>query len=154
LLNNLGFHGISNSPYLSPYLKVTKGIEDFKKIVQNSSQIQKPTLINSFLNLLKCDSKHYPCTELMKRRPNDAEVYSSIHVKHPSKLYGSRTRSVILVDHYHNIDYIEERMINEDPTDSAWDRKDFRILGKVKPKRIFKYLVGFSKVMGRLKAML
>lgn len=106
------------------------------------------------MNLLKCDSKHYPCTELIKRRPNDAEVYSSIHVKHPCIPYGSRNRSVILVDYTHNIDYIEERMINEDPNHSFWERKDFRILGNVKRKGILHFLVGFNKVMGRLKAVL
>lgn len=135
-------------------MKVIKGIEDFKKIVQNSSHDEKCTLINSFMNLLKCDLKHFPCTELFKRQPNDAEVYSSIHVKHPYMPYGSRNRSVILVDHFHNIDYIEERMINKDSINSVWDRKDFRILGNVKPKRIFHFLLGFSKVVGRLKTVL
>lgn len=150
----MGYHGISNSPFSTPYMKVINGQLKFKELVENNLNNDKELLITSLLNFLKCESKHLPCSELSRRRPQDMEVFSSINVRYPEAHYGTRNRSVILIDHFHNVDYIEERMVNEDPVNAIWKRKDLKISGNVVPGGIFQYMLGFSRIFGRLKAVL
>lgn len=119
-----GIVGISNSPIDTPLKKVVAGKEKFHKVVQDYETANKEVLIDELMNLLKCNEKHYPDEELLKRRGNDAESFSSIHVT--AELYGSRTRTVILVDKFNNIDYIEETIVNyDDPNNPTWERTRF-----------------------------
>lgn len=135
-------------------MKVVNGQSQFKQLLDSKLFASKGFLIDSLLNFLKCESKHLPCQQLSQRRPEDAEVFSSIHVKHPRVGYGTRNRSVILIDHFHNIDYIEERMIIEDSINPVWERKNLKLEGNLRPKCTFSYLMGFSKMVGRIKAVL
>lgn len=90
------------------------------------------------MNFLKSSTKHRPCPELSKRRPLDEEIFSSIHVDYASAQYGSRNRSVILVDHDDNVDYVEERMISEN---DKWERKWLKMGNKLTAGSKFKSML-------------
>lgn len=113
------FSGFSNSPVDSPLQKVISGTKLFQKIIENHHE-DKEKMINSLVELLKCEDKHYPDEELLRRRGHDAEDFSSIHVRH-NQLYGTRTRTIILIDENNNVEYIEDTMINQDPENSIWE---------------------------------
>jgi uncharacterized protein with NRDE domain len=115
-----GFSGYSNSPVESPLKKVIFGTKKFEAIVKNHKNDEKDKMINALVELLKCEDKYYPDEELLKRRGHDAEDFSSIHVRH-NQFYGTRTRTIILVDEDNNIEYIEETMLNQDPENSVWE---------------------------------
>lgn len=121
-----GVVGISNSPIDSPLRKVEAGKKTFHKIIEEFKDKNKDLLIEKLMNLLNCKERHYPDEELMRRRGDDAELFSSIHVT-GHELYGSRTRSVILIDQFNNIDYIEDTIVSEDPKNQIWDRTRFLI---------------------------
>lgn len=113
---------MSNSPFNAPYRKVTTGTQQFRRIVESHLACNKENLVNSLMNFLKSSTKHLPCAELTKRRPLDDEIFSSIHVDYSIANYGSRNRSVILVDHNDNVDYVEERMMCENSSSDKWER--------------------------------
>ncbi|KAG5666430.1 hypothetical protein PVAND_014458 [Polypedilum vanderplanki] len=147
-----GYFGISNSPINQPYQKATIGTQKFKELLQSHENSEKSIFIDSLLNFLKCEEKHLPCQELARRRPDDAHIFSSIHVKHTFAQYGTRNRSIVLVDHHHNVDFIEERMVNENPENPIWDRQVFKIAGR-NPK-VLEYLISKARILNILKAML
>lgn len=116
--------GASNSPIDTPFHKVVEGRKKFEKIIHDTKDKSKDELVNELMNLLKCNDKHYPDEELLRRRGCDAELFSSIHVR-CNEFYGTRTRTIILVDNCNNIDYIEETMANTDPENAIWERTKF-----------------------------
>ena len=122
----LGFSGLGNSPFSTPFKKVEAGTSSFKDLLDRHKYISKDDLIEASLSLLNDTTKHFPDEELTKRRQDTAELFSSIHVDLSSHGYGTRTRTVILVDNEDNIDYIEETMTTEDPN-GEWERTHLRI---------------------------
>lgn len=126
ILNAGDVVGISNSPIDSPLKKVEAGKEKFRKIIQDYGNKNKDVLIDELMNLLQCKERYYPDEELVRRRGQDAELFSSIHVR-GHDLYGSRTRSVILVDKFNNLDYVEETIANDDPKNPIWERTRYII---------------------------
>jgi uncharacterized protein with NRDE domain len=112
------FSGFSNSPVESPLQKVIVGTKKFEAIIKNHKN-DKEKMIDALVGLLKSEEKHYPDEELLRRRGYDAEDFSSIHVRH-NQLYGTRTRTIILIDESNNVEYIEDTMINQDPANSVW----------------------------------
>lgn len=114
-----GCAGFSNSPVNAPFQKVIAGNKKFHEIIQEHHK-NKEDMIEALIDLLKWDEKHYPDDELSRRRGHDAEDFSSIHVRH-TQLYGTRTRTIILIDQNNNIEYIEDTMINQDPENSIWE---------------------------------
>jgi uncharacterized protein with NRDE domain len=110
-----GFFGLGNSPLSSPFKKVSAGTEQFKEILNSHENKSKEELTTALMNLLKCDTRHYPDDELRARLQDTAERFSSIHVGLSELGYGSRTRTVILVDDNYNVEYLEETMTGEDP---------------------------------------
>jgi uncharacterized protein with NRDE domain len=115
-----GCIGLGNSPLSSPFKKVSVGTEQFKEILDSHKDKSKEELITSLMNLLKSDTKHYPDEELLARLQDTAEEFSSINVGYSELGYGSRTRTVILVDNDCNVEYIEETMTSEDPN-GKWE---------------------------------
>lgn len=77
------------------------------------------------MKILKDQRKHFPDAELTARRNETAEIFSSIHVEMPEG-YGTRTRTIILVDEAGNVDYIEETMTSLDPH-GEWIRTHLKI---------------------------
>lgn len=106
--------GFSNSPYKTPFQKVIYGQEIFGNII-NEHQNDKSELVKCCMNLLKDSKKCWPDSELETRAPTWGEDLSSVCVKILKAGYGSRTRSVILVDWENKMDYFEETMMSEDP---------------------------------------
>jgi uncharacterized protein with NRDE domain len=114
-----GFIGLGNSPLKSPFKKVEVGVELFKNLINEHQNSSKDELIKSLKLFLSNNERHFPDDELSKRKPEEPERYSSIHIELKEHLYGTRTRTIILVDENNNIDYIEETMVDANP-DGEW----------------------------------
>jgi uncharacterized protein with NRDE domain len=110
-----GFIGLGNSPLRKPFKKVEAGTEEFEKVLDIHKNSSKEDLLDSLMNILKSDKKHLPDEELLARKNETAEFFSSIHVEMPEEDYGTRTRTIILIDEAGNVDYVEETMTSLDP---------------------------------------
>jgi len=95
--------------------KVKFGKQTFEQIVDKYNEIDsKSQLIDAIFQLL-ADRTQYPLDDQMKTQGKGKgietiERLNAIHVAIPEALYGSRTWTVILVDHSFNVDYIEKTM--------------------------------------------
>lgn len=114
-----GFFGFGNSPYEIPLKKVSHGLNLFKDTFHKHSNESKESLVASLMELLKDKKKCYPDAELKSHCPVWAKYLSSINVRAPDD-YGTRTRTVILVDQNNQVDYYEETMEGIDP-DGIWE---------------------------------
>lgn len=121
-----GFCGLGNSPMTKPFQKVQTGTEEFKDVLKTHKNCSKDDLINALMNVLKSETKHLPDHELFLRRSESAIHFSSIFVQIPDVSYGTRTRTIILVDEDENIDYIEETMTSDDPN-GEWEKTHLKI---------------------------
>ena len=121
-----GFYGLGNSPLSRPFKKVDEGIKQFKEVLDAHAHSTKEELLENLTNILKNKEKFMPDLELTSRRKETAEHFSSIHVVLPDEGYGTRTRTIILVDETGNIDYVEETMTSEDP-DGKWATTHLKI---------------------------
>lgn len=122
----LGFIGLGNSPMEVPFKKVEVGTEQFRKVLETHCDSSQEELIAALTGLLKCTTKHFPDAELTARRQDLALSFSSIHVHLENEAYGTRTRTIILVDKDNNVDYLEETMTTEDPN-GEWEKTHLRI---------------------------
>lgn len=93
----------------------------FEDVVSNSESQTKDELVQNLLRLLCNREKNWPDDELQRRAPNWCESLSSICVKMPHDGYGSRTRTIVLVDANDEVDFYEETMATTDP-DGEWTR--------------------------------
>lgn len=109
-------HGFGNSPYTIPLRKVIHGKEKFQHVVKSAG---KNNLVQELMEFLKDDQKYWPDDELTRRAPRWGEKLSSVCVKMPIEGYGSRTRTVILIDAQNCMDFYEETMVGTDP-DGEW----------------------------------
>lgn len=125
-LEQTGFYGFSNSPVHSPLQKVVAGREKFSTVIKEHKDETSESMINALIELLKSEEKHFPDEELLRRRGHDAEDFSSIHVR-VNQFYGTRTRTIILVDQDDNVEYIEDTMINQDPSNPLWEMARLKI---------------------------
>lgn len=117
--------GLGNSPLSSPFKKVEAGTEKFKEILESHKESAKEDLIEILLSLLKDETKFFPDDELTSRKQETAERFSSIHIDLSELDYGTRTRTVILVDNDNNVDYIEETMTSSQL--GVWERTHLKI---------------------------
>ncbi|XP_058825096.1 transport and Golgi organization protein 2 [Topomyia yanbarensis] len=114
--------GFGNSTLDAPLEKVKYGRKLFGNIVDKRLKIDnKDALVNELLDLLRSNEKYFPDAELSRRAPNSAEKLASINVYFPEYGYGSRTRTIILVDHENRMEFIEETMTSTNP-DGEWER--------------------------------
>lgn len=114
--------GFGNSTFDSPLEKVKHGRKQFGDIVDKRLKLEsKELLIDELLGLLSSNEKHLPDAELSRRVPKHFEKLSSINVRFPEAGYGSRTRTIILIDHENRMEFIEETMVTADP-DGEWKR--------------------------------
>lgn len=116
--------GFGNSTLQKPLQKVCRGKEQFAEIVakRNVPFADTDAFVDDLMELLKSDVRHYPDPELTRRAGQHAEFLSSINVRMPNGSYGSRTRTVILIDHQNNMEFIEETLIGTDPLNGEWQR--------------------------------
>jgi len=123
----LGFIGMSNSPLKDPFKKVDAGTEKFQQVLENHKESSKEDLVSALMEILMDKTSYLEGDEeLLARRNDTAEFFSSIHVEIPDGGYGTRTRTVILVDNENNVDYIEETMSSEDPR-GEWEKTHLKI---------------------------
>ena len=83
------------------------------------------------MTFLQSDKKCWPDEELLERRGEFAEALSSICVNAPDVGYGSRTRTVILVDEFNNVDYYEETL---DSSNGEWLKTHLKLKQKATPE--------------------
>lgn len=109
-----------NSTPESPFTKVKNGRQKFEEIIRNS--LDKVSLVEGLVHLLKCEDSHLPDAEMEKRAPFGIDFLSSIYVKMLKGGYGTRTHSVVLVDEEFNVEFIEHTMRQPiDPQNPQWD---------------------------------
>ncbi|XP_055612835.1 transport and Golgi organization protein 2 [Uranotaenia lowii] len=117
-----GALGFGNSTLDVPLQKVRYGRKRFEELVGRQLDVNgQDELVEDLLQLLSSNEKYFPDAELSRRAPDCAEMLAHINVRHPSEGYGSRTRTVILVDHENRMDFIEETMVGTNP-DGEWKR--------------------------------
>lgn len=105
-----GVYGLSNSLLDSPWMKVKEGKKKFKEII--SSNLNKDDLVSELLSLLGDDTCYHPDPEMHDTSHPEflMKAFSSIFVKAPGVRYGTRTNTVILVDHEGTVTYVERTM--------------------------------------------
>uniref|UniRef100_A0A1Q3FHE6 Putative transport and golgi organization 2 n=1 Tax=Culex tarsalis TaxID=7177 RepID=A0A1Q3FHE6_CULTA len=118
--------GFGNSTMDVPLEKVRHGRKRFGDIVDKHLKVaatghDRDALVEELLGLLKSNDKYFPDKELSRRAPAQAEKLASINVRFPEAGYGSRTRTVILVDHQNRMEFIEETMVSTN-LDDEWKR--------------------------------
>lgn len=114
--------GFGNSTLEVPLEKVKHGRKQFGDIVDKRLKVEsKEKLVEELMSLLKSNEKHFPDKELSRRVPEFTEKLASINVYFPESGYGSRTRTVILIDHENRMEFIEDTMVTADP-DGEWKR--------------------------------
>ena len=86
------------------------------------------SLVTMMMTFLQSDKKCWPDKELLERRGEFAEPLSSIRVNAPDVGYGSRTRTVILVDEFNNVDYYEETL---DSSNGEWLKTHLKLRQEV-----------------------
>lgn len=99
-----------------PLKKVAHGKEMFSKCVAESST--KKQLVDNLMILLSEDTK-FEDDEELKRRVGSNKIwpqFSSIYVQIPEINYGSRTKTVILIDHKNQLDFYEDSI----QPDNTW----------------------------------
>ncbi|XP_055540875.1 transport and Golgi organization protein 2 [Wyeomyia smithii] len=117
-----GALGFGNSTLDVPLEKVKNGRKRFADIVDQRLNVSaKDSLVEELLQLLRSNEKFFPDPELSRRMINFAEKLSSINVYFPESGYGSRTRTIILIDHNNRMEFIEETMSSTNP-DGEWER--------------------------------
>lgn len=118
-------YGFGNSSLDTPLEKVNNGIEKFTNILKNSENLKsREILIENLMDMLSCNEKFWPDEELKRRAPIWGEHLSRICVKIPESGYGTRTKTVILMDFDNKIDFYENTMITSDP-DGEWKETHF-----------------------------
>uniref|UniRef100_A0AC35TUD5 Uncharacterized protein n=1 Tax=Rhabditophanes sp. KR3021 TaxID=114890 RepID=A0AC35TUD5_9BILA len=125
-----GVYGFGNSHPSTPYKKVERGIELFKEFVQyniiNNEQVGEEFVLQKCLEILRDEKKCHPDYQFAKQYEKSVdEIYhgTSIFQKHPKEFrYGTRTHTIILLDHNNTCTYYEVNVdnVNEDVDTNEW----------------------------------
>lgn len=114
-------YGFGNSQCVSkPFQKVVAGKRKFAEIVAlHNRKLNTSHLLDSILLLMKNKDRNYPDPEIDRKAvaymDEDYKIkYSGICVEMPSLLYGTRTHSIILVDHENTMDFHEWTLENHE----------------------------------------
>lgn len=100
-----------NSTVTTPLQKVLAGRSQFESIVNKlNSKKLSGQLTYQLIELLKLTERHLPDPELQRRAPKSYKELSSIYVEMVQPGYGTRTHTVILVDHDWNLQFKEVTM--------------------------------------------
>lgn len=101
--------GFSNSSWMVPLNKVDHGKELFTEVIQQRGRT-KEELVTHLMSLLSDETKFPDDQELIRRLPDDKRFpnCSSIYFSVPEMNYGSRTKTVILIDSEDTMDFYED----------------------------------------------
>ncbi|ARF02689.1 SWPV1-084 [Shearwaterpox virus] len=120
-----GIYGLSNSLLDTPWTKLTYGKKKFTYIVNQNSCSNSDKITNSLLSLLN-DTTPIPIDPAIEEQGKEfitpiLKEYSAICVK--AKGYGSRTNTVITIDHDYNVSFTERTML--DTEGKEWKTSNF-----------------------------
>ncbi|KAL1457887.1 hypothetical protein WDU94_008069 [Cyamophila willieti] len=112
-------YGFGNSQCIStPFEKVKFGRRKFAEIIHKyNKQSETQNLIDNVLDLMKNKQRNYPDPEIDRKAEPSMDLeykmrYSALYVDISSKLYGTRTHSIILIDQNNVMDFHEWTMEN------------------------------------------
>lgn len=130
-----GFIAVSNSTLEEPFQKAEQGKKTFESIVSKTSN--KDELVRALLDMLTNQSCHLPDPVLERMGQHLPEEIcrqrSAIYVKSPLWNYGTRTHTVVIIDHEDNCTYVEKTMkepINMSQPEWITSTKEFKLLDK------------------------
>lgn len=104
-----GIIGVSNSALRDPFRKVEVGKERFQEVLRQFQDSPKDILKDRLFDFL-CDKTSCLPDPMFASRPlpeGAKEQLSRIHVDLYAADYGTRTSTIVLVDHHGNVDYVE-----------------------------------------------
>ncbi|GLV45661.1 Transport and Golgi organization 2 [Carabus blaptoides fortunei] len=112
--NDNVWYACGNSLQHEPLAKVSMGALRFRNTVEQlqAAVSERETLIGELMALLKWTVPHIPDPVLERRVPS-AEVrhsLSSVFVSMPNAGYGTRTHTILLVDHTGRVEFLEDTM--------------------------------------------
>ncbi|XP_064122836.1 transport and Golgi organization 2 homolog [Macrobrachium nipponense] len=132
-----GFHGFGNCPVDKPFKKVVKGKENFQSIVEKYGKVDdEELLIAELFSMMQDREENYPDEQLMEQGKGLPTSFirglSSICVSCASANYGTRTTTIILVDHKDRI-FFKERTMKEpvDIQNIEWQISEYSFKRKV-----------------------
>ncbi|KAI1702788.1 transport and golgi organization 2 domain-containing protein [Ditylenchus destructor] len=115
-----GCYGFGNSPYDIPFLKVQRGEEKFRSIIQKHMNSDMGEIIPELLNFVQDPTPYFPDSQLKSqtlalcKAEDDYKYLSSLFVRNKiDKEYGSRSHSVILIDRNDHVMFHEKRLADE-----------------------------------------
>ena len=112
-----GFHSISNHPKDQPYRKTQYGQDQFSEILKKymtGSSDHKDEMIEKIFELMKIKTSFHPDPQMIKQAGVSSsmsafhEKLACVNVDIPEKDYGTRTTSIVLIDHENNATFIEK----------------------------------------------
>ncbi|KAK4306574.1 hypothetical protein Pmani_021623 [Petrolisthes manimaculis] len=129
-----GIHGIGNSSIEKPFLKVRKGCKKFEQIIETHGKVEKEEeLMKALEAMMRDDEACFPDPQIIIQGEKNEEQLlkdlSSIYVSHYE--YGTRTTTLILVDHTDRVKVQEKTMrqpINTHKPDWDTSRFSFQIV--------------------------
>ncbi|XP_057295733.1 transport and Golgi organization 2 homolog isoform X1 [Hydractinia symbiolongicarpus] len=118
-----GFSGMTNSVLNCEWLKLKHGMQNFKDAIQKSTS--RETLIENLLTSL-CDKKRFFPDPAITVKNSKNESLSSVfipEVEFPqSGIYGTRTNTIILVDHLNKVTFFERTLADAEQSSTQWLR--------------------------------
>lgn len=119
------WYACGNSLQHEPLAKVSAGALRFRNSVERlqAKVSEREALVSELMALLKWSAPHLPDPVLERRVPS-AEVrhnLSSVYVSIPAAGYGTRTHTIVLVDHTGRVEFHEDTMHpGTDTTPATW----------------------------------
>ncbi|XP_013785581.1 transport and Golgi organization protein 2 homolog [Limulus polyphemus] len=112
-----GIHVFGNNRPDKKWKKTEYGEKVFHHVISRNKT--KDSLLKELFAMLQDETLHYPDSQLENDAagvfPDAINKLSSIFVKIPDSLFGSRTHSIVLVDAKGNVDFVESNM-----PDNGW----------------------------------
>uniref|UniRef100_A0AC35GGA0 Uncharacterized protein n=1 Tax=Panagrolaimus sp. PS1159 TaxID=55785 RepID=A0AC35GGA0_9BILA len=121
-----GIYGFGNSPPSIPYKKVEHGKQLFTNVVETFANSSEEKMIEALIEKVATDSvlcEPDPQYELQRGMPGEKiKFLTSLFVKQPPFIdYGTRSHSILLVDHEDSVTFFEKRLISGKNFDGKWE---------------------------------
>ncbi len=135
-------HGLSNHPYSRPYKKTQQGKKLFQEIISQNNQVDKADeLEKKLFDLMSTQGSNLPDEQMEKQGASSAfrsyhEKLSSIFVDMSAQMYGTRAQTLVLVDFFGNVTFVERSRDGSESTPD-WSEKRFHFMLKPGTKSSF-----------------